>query len=374
MTTSGREHVASLMASAALDLLDSLDAGQRSAMLFLLGDHEQFSWFYTPTNHGGLSLAEMTPSQQRLTHQMLSSGLSKAGYGTANAIMALENVLDSNEGWTSEFPDRERGRDPLLYWVAIFGDPKTRNWAWRLGGHHLSLNYRIANGALTSTTPSFFGADPADSPLLGPHLHRPLGAAEDLGRELAHALDEQQLGIARLSTVAPTDIVGANRTTITEGDRPLGLAKTFRHLSEQEAAFWDKRQQAAEAALGLSDSHLDALSFTSAPKGLSAATMNSSNKEILRAVLSCYLDRVPEALADEEHQKFKGDRIDSLSFAWAGGIERHEPHYYRIQGAGLFVEYDNTQRDTNHIHAVWRDLDNDFGRDSLAIHYANHDH
>ena len=47
-----------------------------------------------------------------------------------------------------------------------------------------------------------------------------------------------------------------------------------------------------------------------------------------------------------------------------------EPHYYRIQGPRLVVEYDNAQRDANHAHSVWRDPLDDFGDDVLARHYA----
>ena len=56
------------------------------------------------------------------------------------------------------------------------------------------------------------------------------------------------------------------------------------------------------------------------------------------------------------------------------GSSRAQPHYYRVQGARLLAEYDNTQRGVNHIHTVWRDLDDDFGSDVLAHHYANAHH
>jgi hypothetical protein len=62
--------------------------------------------------------------------------------------------------------------------------------------------------------------------------------------------------------------------------------------------------------------------------------------------------------------------FDKLAFLWAGSGERNEPHYYRIQGERLFIEYDNAQRGGNHIHAVWRDLANDFDGDILAHQYA----
>ena len=55
-----------------------------------------------------------------------------------------------------------------------------------------------------------------------------------------------------------------------------------------------------------------------------------------------------------------------------GGTRRGEPHYYRIQGSHIVVEYDNTQRDANHVHSVWRDPADDFGAGALARHYAEH--
>jgi hypothetical protein len=58
--------------------------------------------------------------------------------------------------------------------------------------------------------------------------------------------------------------------------------------------------------------------------------------------------------------------------AWAGSTVPGEPHYYRLQGPRLLVEWDNTQRNVNHAHAVWRDPESDFGRDVLAAHRAAH--
>ena len=41
-------------------------------------------------------------------------------------------------------------------------------------------------------------------------------------------------------------------------------------------------------------------------------------------------------------------------------------------GGNLLIAYDNTQRDVNHVHTVWRDLSMDFGGDPLAQHYVDH--
>ena len=114
--------------------------------------------------------------------------------------------------------------------------------------------------------------------------------------------------------------------------------------------------------------HHNAVRLTDVPKGVPAAEMNSAQQELLRAVLDVFLGRIPEELAEREAEKFAGDKLHDVHFAWAGGIERGQPHYYRLQGPRLLAEYDYTQRDVNHIHTVWRDPQGDFGDDVLARH------
>jgi hypothetical protein len=38
------------------------------------------------------------------------------------------------------------------------------------------------------------------------------------------------------------------------------------------------------------------------------------------------------------------------------------------------LEYDNIQNGANHVHAVWRDFNGDFGRDLLKRHYEQFAH
>ncbi len=40
----------------------------------------------------------------------------------------------------------------------------------------------------------------------------------------------------------------------------------------------------------------------------------------------------------------------------------------------FILEYDNTQNQANHVHAVWRDFKNDFGEDLLKKHYESVPH
>ena len=120
------------MTTAALALVKSLDREQAGVVCRPFPDEqERKRWFFTPTDHGGLPLTEMNSTQHRLVHCLVASGLSVAGYNTVAAIMGLDNILDRLEGFKVDF-GRERGRDPLLYYTTIFGQPGGRApWAWR---------------------------------------------------------------------------------------------------------------------------------------------------------------------------------------------------------------------------------------------------
>ena len=132
-------------------------------------------------------------------------------------------------------------------------------------------------------------------------------------------------------------------------------------------------QTQLEATLGVQEVHLEALSFSAEPKGIAASMLDPGQTSILRELIDCYLARLPDELADQQARLVERE-FDRLGFLWAGGAERGQPHYYRIQGERMFIEYDNSQRGANHIHAVWRDLANDFGGDVLARHYAQSRH
>jgi hypothetical protein len=284
--------------------------------------------------------------------------------------MGLENVLDQVEGWQVGW-GRERGRDPQLYWLRVFGDPEGPGpWSWRFGGHHVSLNLLVVDGEVQATTPCFLGADPAESPLLGPHPLRPLAGAEDLARDLVRSLDEAQAGRALLTGTAPVDIVGGNRSRLGDGDQVVPLPDIWRdrftdpRLAERVEAM----HRGAEETAGVRPEDDEAVRLTARPKGVPAADLTPAQQEQLRALLGVYLGRIPDELADREAAKFAGARLGGVHFAWAGGTERRQPHYYRLQGPRLLVEYDNTQREVNHVHTVWRDPEGDFGFDALRQH------
>ena len=374
---------ANRMAAAANTWLEGLDPEQRRIAAGAAPapdaapDAERRRWFYTPTDHGGLTLHQQRPAQQRRAMQLVASGLARAGYVSVATIMGLENVLDHTEGFTVSF-GRERGRDPGMYFLRVFGEPGgTAAWGWRFGGHHVSLNNLVVDGRVVATTPCFLGADPAASPLLGSVL-RPLAGVEDPARELVRSLEPELAAWAVLLPRAPSDIIGGNRTTVAEGDELIPLTEIWRgrFADPDERQRLQAMSDAAEATAGLDAADHRRIALTDVPKGVPGALLDAGQRELLHALLAAYLGRVPDALSPLGKYDLSSPdgsaALDAVHLAWAGSTTAGEPHYYRLQGPRLLVEYDNTQRQVNHAHAAWRDPESDFGLDALVAHRAAH--
>jgi Protein of unknown function (DUF3500) len=363
------------MTELAETLVDSCTSQQRAPLLREWDDEDRTTWFYTPTDHGGLPLGAQRPAQQRLTMRLVAEGLSVPAYNTVAAVIGIENVLDRVEGFTREW-GRERGRDPGLYWLRIFGRPGASRGGWRFGGHHVSLNYVIDDGRLVSATPCFIGSDPARSALLGGGELAPLRAVEDAARSLVGGLSEAQLQHALLHPAAPSDIISGNRARMGQTAMPASMI----HMND--AKLWGSllddprmRQLAeaidlnAEAGSGYHEDDHDRLAIRDTPSGLAAADMTPDQRRTLYALVDAYEARAPDGVLSRTP-----DSLDGVHFGWAGPRTEGDPHYYRIHGPDLLVEYDNTQRGANHAHSVWRRPESDFGFDVLAAHRSNHPH
>ena len=362
------------MADAARDFLALLEPEQRErAVRPLLDDEERRHWNYAPMKREGLPLLAMTPGQQQAANRLAATGLSRSGYVTAAVVMGLENILDAVEVWSGGRigvdVGSERWRDPQLYFVTIFGDPDEETWGWRFEGHHVSIHYTIEEGAVIAPNPTFLGANPAEAPFGGDGTLRPLAAEEDLARELLHALDGEQREAALISTAAPPDIVQSNRPRVEDGALPV---PTRRLMGLPDDPAWDERWRAERAGLGFGPEQEEAVRYSVTPSGLVAGALRGSQREMLEGLVALYVDRLPDELAESQREALATGALSEMHFAWAGGVEAGQPHYYRLQGPRFLVEYDCTQNDANHIHAVWRDPEGDFGEDLLARHYGEH--
>jgi hypothetical protein len=373
VTGTAARDVAQAMAAAAAAWLAGLDDEQRVLASWTAPgsdaetEDERLRWYYTPTDHGGLPLNRQRPAQQSLAMQLVASGLSTAGYVTVATILGWENVLDHVEDFAVDW-GRERGRDPGLYYLRVFGDPEgTGPWGWRFGGHHISLNNLVVDGSVRAVTPCFLGADPAAAPALGGGVLRPLERVEDLARELVHSLSPELRARAVLLDRPPSDIVGGNRSRVADGDEMILLPDIWRgHFSEPRLRDRVEGMSAkAEQSSGYGPEEHRRLALTSRPKGVPGSALDTSQRELLSVLLATYQGRVPDGLAAPVE-------LDEVHIAWAGPLEPGQPHYYRMQAPRLLAEWDNTARGANHAHSVWRDPEADFGVDVLAEHRRHH--
>jgi hypothetical protein len=105
------------------------------------------------------------------------------------------------------------------------------------------------------------------------------------------------------------------------------------------------------------------------PEGIGYGKLNGAQQELLKSLVAEYANRVRPDVAKGDLDKIAKAGWDKVAFAWAGGLNKGDGHYYRVQGPTFLLEYDNTQNNANHVHAVWRDFTNDFGEDLLKRHY-----
>jgi hypothetical protein len=340
------EDAARSMAEAVAAWQAALTAEQRAKASFSFEDaSERTDWAYFPREHKGLPLLEQDARQQKLAHVLIARSISLPAYAKVTTIMGLESVLN-------ELEDR-RGdalRDPGRYFLSVFGSPAESTWGWRFEGHHVCLNFTIVGGVLASPTPLFLGANPA-SVEHGEHaVVRPCGEEEDAARELLLSLDDEQRRTAVLFDTAPRDIVLTNLPRVpdaaTPGDGAPGLLRPFFEAAPREQK--------------------EALRFElSRPAGLAGSAMSATQRKLLEELIDVYSDRLPEPLARLERSKIDPD---TTHFAWAGEDKSRSRHYYRLHAKTFLVEYDNTQNEANHAHAVWRSPARDFGYDALRSH------
>ena len=367
----GGVSLAAEMADAADSWFRSLTADQRAAAAYPgpgAGDRERTTWFYTPTDHGGLTLNEQRPRQQQLAMRLLATGLSVEGYALAAIVMSLENVQDRLESWTRDW-GRERGRDPGAYYFRVFGSPGDGTWGWRCGGHHISVNYTIVDGRVASCTPCFIGALPAEMSLLAGGTLRALGNLEAIASELARDLDQRGQAVV-LHRSAISDIVSGNRARVLDGDEMIHMQDLWRgrFADERLSSLLDQIDAVGEEGSGYGPGDHRVLAITAQPKGVPGSALTPGEQARLLALVEAYVRRFPAEIADPWLVGYRtGGGLAGLYFAYAGEPGQG-PVYYRLQDQRLLIEYDNTQTNANHAHSVVRDLTADFGMDALAAH------
>ena len=349
---------ASSMKDAAVALLGALTDEERDSVHLPFEDPRREIWMYWPREmsgdrYPGVGMHRLTFEQRKLVMRLVATGVDYPTLAQIGAVMALDIPLDAAEQYT-----RTSLRDPLRYWITIFGEPgDSGTWSWQFEGHHVAINHMIIDGEVVASTPLFLGANPTVI-RKGEHIvTRPCGPEEDAGRALLRSLTGEVRERAVLTAPAPIDMVTHRLPEVPDVTRPgdhVHPLGAFQHLF-----------------LALEDAEKTALTLQlDSPAGVPRSDLDSTQQAILDDLVSLYVGRLPEALAGPELARLEAAGLDDIHFAWAGPEEVGAPHYYRLHGPTFLVEYDCVQDGANHVHALWRDPKRDFGRDPLRAHRA----
>lgn len=322
-----RDSIATMI-EAAHQLLASATEEQRAKLLFELGDDERFELRLAPLPPwGGLRMSEMGLDQVFLVHILLGASLSQQGYAKASGIMALEAYLVELE--------RAQGQVPPVhgiekYSVALFGRPAPGgSWGWRIQGHHLSLNFVVAEGKVYGSAPAFFGAQPhevTEGPRAGWHI---LGDEEELGRSLVLSLTGAQRKVAVIAEQMPRDLFAGDRREYDLGG-PL--------------------------------------------QGIALGDLSAEQQAKLRGLVEEYVANVPDDVSARRRAAVEQGGWENVHFAWIGSTAAGERMYYRVQGPEFLIEYCAVALTPNHVHVIWREKKGDFGADVLGEHLRSSPH
>jgi hypothetical protein len=302
--------------------LTSLDEGQRSKVLFDFNDAAQRTrWSNLPTTmvqRAGLKMGDLTGPQKKAAMDLLATALSKRGYEKVLAIMEGDEALKNSSGGRGGRGGPMFGHD--LFYISFLGKPSVKDpWMIQFGGHHLGLNLTIV-GADGILTPSLTAAQPAKYTVDGKTV-RPLGAENDKAFALINALDEKHRKQAILNYKVADLVLGPGQD-----------GKTIQ------------------------------------PEGLKCSVMNAAQQAMLVDLIGEWAGIVNDQAAAVRMAEIKSN-LTATWFAWSGPITNGTPAYYRIQGPTLVIEYAPQPLGgdpTMHIHTIYRDPTNDYGKKSAA--------
>jgi Protein of unknown function (DUF3500) len=301
--------------AAAEAFLAELTDAQRSKCVFAYTDDAQRkNWSNLPTGiyrRAGLRFGDFNKRQKNAALAVLAAALSPRGYQKAMEIVTGDQVLKESGGGPGGLIF---GEDE--YYISFVGQPSvTSPWMIQFGGHHLALNVTI-RGADGVLTPSHTAAQPATYTLNGKTV-RPLGEESDAAFKLINALDATQQSKA---------ILGSRFR-----DLVLGPGQDGKMI---------------------------------APEGVRASSFTPAQQGLLLDLASKWVNINNEAAAAVKLAEIRANLAETY-FAWSGPTAPGSAAYFRIQGPTLVIEFAPQGMGgipTNHIHTIYRDPTNDYGR------------
>ena len=312
--------------AAAQGVLTTLDEPGRARAQFPFDSPQKSKWSNLPGpmfQRNGVRLADLTATQRDAVMKLLSVALSRDGYRKVLDIMHGDEALRKASGAGGQ---RGGGRGgpggggPAFgeneYYLAFLGTPSaTAPWMLQFGGHHLAINLTIAASQATMA-PSLPATQPATYTFEGRTV-RPLGNENDQAFALINALDTTQRSQAVLGYRVADLVLGPGR----DGQ-------------------------------------------TIQPEGIRASALSTAQQQMLLGLVREWAGMMHDAFAEPRMAEIRTN-LPGTYFAWSGPTTNGSAAYFRIQGPTLVIEY-APQNSVDHIHTIYRDPTNDYGKRLVA--------
>ena len=321
--------------AAAIASLGSLTPEQRAKTAFPVDDLEWRKWNNVHRYaRQGVSFEEMSEDQRTRAFALLAAGLSATGLEKSRNSMRLNETIAE---MTKRFDEYGEG----LYYLTVMGEPSdAAPWGWQLDGHHLIVNYFVLRDQVVMT-PLFAGSEPV---------------------------------IARTGKYAGTVVLQEEQT------RGLAMLNALDAAQRKQAIVSVSKTGNNNISEAFKDNQV--LDYA----GIRATALNEVQRRQLIDLVGLFVSNMREG-----HARVRMDEVrrhlDRTYFAWIGSPES-KVFYYRIHSPVILIEFDHqvpvglrhlspmpTLPNPEHVHVVIRTPNgNDYGKDLLRQHYAQHPH
>jgi hypothetical protein len=315
--TLGSEKIAYDLAHTAEELITSSEKQNGTSLTYSFEDSSRENWHFFPNWSGrtGVPLYRLSKEQRLLVKKMVELLLSEDGfieYENLRLIHGIRKDLST--------PDNPMHR----YSISIFGTPSIKStWGWRLEGHHLSLNCTLVDGQTFSITPSFWGASPV-------RVSNGKYAGMDLFKQ------EQELSLKLVNSLSASQ---KQQSKVDSGNGPDAVSRVSRKEYENMA-------------------------------GIPFLDLTEEQQNCVEQIVLLFAEKYRPEIAEQINSRKKIFDPSTLRFSYIFSSRGYISYFCIITNEYL-IEFDN--QGGNHIHAVWRDFEGDFGRDLLTDHFRkNH--
>ena len=300
---------------AAVTFLNSLDAGQHSAVVLEYNRANASKWTNLPCGlqcRQGVLFGSLNEKQLSLARAVVEESLGKLpgrGSDQAMQILAADGVLGS----------KREGYSAGNYIIAFLGKPDMKGkWQLQLGGHHLAVNLTFNNGKLAGASPLFMGLEPK--------------SWEADGRVYAPLKDNHDHLVTTLASLSPEQLISAK---LEKGydDVTVGPGKDGQ--------------------------------FPAIKAGLRIGSLSNKQKALILEAIRVWANIADEASADNLMAAYAKD-IDETYIAYYGDVTlTNVKDYVRIDGPGVWIEFvcqpGVIWPKEVHYHTVYRDHLRDYG-------------